>query len=356
MIELTRSMRLALLVTLALASTLARAADYPAPVEGEWTVENFRFASGETLPELRLHYRTIGDPAGQPVLILHGSSRAGTSFLTDRFAGELFGPGQPLDAARYYLILPDNIGAGDSSKPSDGLRARFPRYAYEDLVRAQYRLVTEHLGIDHLRLVIGSSAGGMQTWMWGVTYPDFMDALMPLAALPLPMSGRNWMMRRMLIDGIRNDPEWNGGDYETPPQAWQRTHAYFRMATTGGTLAIYDEASTREATDRIVDERLAADNPNDANNILYAYDASRDYNPTPHLERIEATIVSINAADDERNPLELGALERAFKRIENGRYVVIPASIHTSGHGTTGYAALWKDDLAALLREAPERR
>ncbi|HSG64953.1 MAG TPA: alpha/beta fold hydrolase [Gammaproteobacteria bacterium] len=337
-------------VALLLGSAIAGAADYPAPQEGDWIVRDFEFQSGESLPELRLHYMTIGDPAGEPVLILHGSSRAGTSFLTERFAGELFGPGQPLDANRYYLILPDAIGAGKSSKPSDGLRAKFPRYDYDDMVRANYRLLTEHLGVSHLRLVLGSSAGGMQVWIWGEAYPDYMDALMPLAALPMPMSGRNWMMRRMVIDGILNDPEWNGGNYTTQPQAWQRTLAYFGMATSGGTRAIYKAAPTREAADRIIDERLAEDRNADASDILYAYSASRDYDPTPHLERIEATVVSINAEDDERNPIELGALARAFERIRNGHYVVIPASESTRGHATTQDARLWKHDLEALLR------
>jgi homoserine O-acetyltransferase len=333
-----------------LSLTTAHAADYPAPREGDWIVRDFVFRSGETMPELRLHYMTIGDPAGEPVLILHGSSRAGTSFLTERFAGELFGPGQPLDAGRYHLILPDAIGAGSSSKPSDGLRAKFPKYTYDDIVLGHYRLLTEHLGITHVRLVLGSSAGGMQTWVWGVTYPDYMDALMPLAALPMPMSGRNWMMRRMVIDGIVNDPEWNGGNYTTQPRAWQRAYAYFGMATNGGTRAVYQSASTREETDRIVDERLAESTDADASDILYAYNASRDYDPTPHLERIEATIVSINAEDDERNPVELGVLERAFERVERGHYVVIPAGENTRGHGTTQDARLWKDELEALLR------
>jgi homoserine O-acetyltransferase len=338
---------------LLLAAGAVSAADYPTPKVGDWLVHDFRFQTGETLPELRLHYMTIGDPSGIPVLILHGSSRAGTSFLTDRFAGELFGPGQPLDAGRYYLILPDAIGAGESSKPSDGLRAKFPRYSYDDIVHAQYRLVTEHLGIDHVRLVLGSSAGGMETWIWGVTYPKFMDTLVPLAALPMPMSGRNWMMRRMVIDAIRNDPDWNDGNYISQPQAWQRTFAYFGMATNGGTRAIYKTASTREETDRIIAERLSAGTDADASDILYAYDASRDYDPTPHLERIEAALLSVNAEDDERNPVELGVLEREVARVRHGRFIVIPASEHTRGHGTTQNAGLWKDELAALLESAP---
>ncbi len=350
-----RAVRLVFLGAAALTVTSALAADYPAPQEADWIVTDFRFHTGEMLPELRLHYMTIGDPDGIPVLILHGSSRAGTSFLNDRFAGELFGPGQPLDAAKYYLILPDAIGAGKSSKPSNGLRAKFPQYSYDDIVLGHYRLLTEHLGINHVRLVLGSSAGGMETWVWGVSYPDFMDALVPLAALPMPMSGRNWMMRRMVIDAILNDPEWNDGNYTTQPQAWKRAYAYFVMATNGGTRAIYKAASTREETDRNIAARLAAGTEMDASDILYAYSASRDYDPTPQLERIEAALLSVNAEDDERNPVELGVLEREVTRVKNGRFIVIPASENTRGHGTTQDASLWKNELEALLWSAPMR-
>lgn len=347
--QTSRALALVTLITAFASAARVLAADYPTPEEDDWIVMDFEFRTGEVLPELRLHYMTIGDPSGEPVLVLHGSSRASTSFLTERFAGELFGPGQPLDARRYYLILPDAIGAGNSSKPSDGLRAEFPHYSYDDIVLAHYRLLTEHLGVDHLRLVLGSSAGGMETWVWGVTYPDFMDALMPLAALPMPMSGRNWMMRRMVIDGILNDPEWNDGNYTTQPQAWKRTFAYFGMATNGGTRAIYKAASTREETDRIIAERLEGRADADASDILYAYSASRDYDPTPYLERIQAQLVSINAEDDERNPIELGVLEREVARVKRGRYVVIPAGENTRGHGTTQDAKLWKHELEALL-------
>jgi homoserine O-acetyltransferase len=335
------------------AATLA--ADYPAPQAGDWVVDDFAFQSGETLSGLRLHYITIGAPTGVPVLILHGSTGEGSDYLNDRFAGQLFGPGQALDASRYYLILPDAIGAGNSSQPSDGLHARFPHYTYDDIVLAHYRLLTEHLGINHLRLVLGNSAGGMETWIWGVTYPDFMDALVPMAALPQPMSGRNWMMRRMVIDAVRNDPDWNGGDYTTQPRTWQRTFAYFNMATNGGTRAIYKAGATREATDRIIDARLAAGTEEDANDVMYAYEASRDYDPTPHLERIEAALLSVNAEDDERNPVELGVLEREVARVKNGRFVVIPASEETRGHATTQNARFWKDAVAELLRTAPMR-
>ena len=327
-----------------------RAADYPAPTESDWVVRDFRFHSGEVLPELRLHYTTVGDRAGEPVLILHGSGGAGTGFLRDGFAGELFGPGQPLDARRYFIILPDSIGAGKSSKPSNGLRAGFPRYTYEDIVAAQYRLLTEHLGVRHLRLVLGQSAGGMQTWLWGEIYPDFMDALMPLASLPVAMSGRNWMMRRMLTDAIRNDPEWSGGNYAKQPRGLQAALVYFGLATSGGTRALYKAAPTREQADQLINQRLAQARDADANDVLYQYEASRDYDPAPQLERIQATLLAVNSEDDERNPAELGVLGREIKRVKRGRYILIPASTETTGHGTTGAAKWWKHDLAELLR------
>ncbi len=345
----------ALLAMLAMAAMYVHAAEHPAPQEGEWIVEDFQFQSGETLPELRLHYRTIGDPSGVPVLLLHGTTGSGAYFLMESLAGELFEPGQPLDAERYYLIITDALGAGQSSKPSDGLQTDFPSYTYEDLVRAQYRLLTEHLGIRHLRLVLGNSAGGMQTWVWGEMYPDFMDALAPMAALPMPMSGRNWMMRRMLIDGIRNDPDWNGGKYTSQPQAWPQALAYFRLATSGGTRAVYKNASTREETDGVIAASLEAGTPLDANDVLYAYMASRNYDPSPDLERIEAALLAIVAEDDERNPAELGVLQREIPRVPKGDYLIIPASEETQGHRTTRNAGLWKDGLAELLRTAPDR-
>lgn len=343
-------LRLVLSATLVLLPAAARAADYPAPREGDWVVRDFRFHTGDTLPELRLHYTTVGEPSGIPVLVLHGSTGSGTNMLNANFAGELFGAGQPLDARKYFVILPDAIGAGRSSKPSDALRARFPRYTYDDIVRAQYRLVTEHLGIRHLRLVIGNSAGGMQTWMWGVMYPGFMDALMPMASLPVAMSGRNWIMRRMVIDAIRSDPEWNDGNYTGQPRAFRRTLRYFQLATSGGTRATYRAAPTREQADRLIEQRMAAPFDADANDVLYQYEASRDYDPSPHLDRIQAAVLAVNSEDDERNPSELRLLEREIARIPNGRYVVIPAGEESRGHGTTGAARLWKHHLEELLR------
>lgn len=339
---------------LALASLPAQA-DYPAPNEADWVARDFRFHTGEVFPELRLHYRTVGAPLGEPVLILHGTGGSGASMLTKDFAGELFGPGQPLDAARYFIILPDAIGTGKSTRPSEGLRARFPHYNYDDMVLAQHRLVTEGLGIKHLRLVLGNSMGGMQTWLWGEKYPDFMDALVPMASQPVQMLGRNWMMRRLLTQAIRRDPDWNGGNYTQQPHGIQLALVEFGIATSGGTQAYYKDAPTREKADEIVMRRLAQPFRGDANDLLYQWESSDDYNPAPGLEHIGAMLVAINSADDERNPPELGILEREIKRVKNGRTVLIPASGETRGHGTTGMAKFYKQDLADLLQSAPRR-
>ncbi len=329
------------------------AADYPAPKEGDWVAKDFRFHTGEALPEVRLHYRTVGAPSGEPVLILHGTAGSGATLLTKEFAGELFGPGQALDASRYFIILPDALGTGGSTRPSDGLRARFPKYNYDDMVQAQYRLVTEGLAIKHLRLVLGNSMGGMQTWIWGVKYPELMDALVPMACQPTEMSGRNWMLRRLLVEAIRNDPEWNGGNYTAQPRGMQRLLVQFGIATSGGSQAFYNQASTRAKGDALVAQRLAQPFRGDANDVLYQWESSDDYNPSPGLERIRAMLVAINSADDERNPPELGILEREIKRVKSGRYVLILASSETRGHATTGNAALWKSHLADLLQSAP---
>ncbi|MET0486509.1 MAG: alpha/beta fold hydrolase [Candidatus Rokuibacteriota bacterium] len=331
------------------------AADYPAPKEGSWVVRDFRFHTGEVLPELRLHYTTIGAPTGQPVVILHGTTGSGTGLLTPAFAGELFGSGQPLDASRYYVILPDAIGTGKSSKPSDGLRAAFPKYNYDDMVHAQYRLVTEHLGVRHLRLVLGNSMGGMQTWMWAQNYPDFMDVAVPMASLPTEMSGRNWMMRRLIIDAIRNDPEWMNGNYTTQPRSLQFASVFYGIGTSGGNQRLQETAPTREKADQLLNQRLSAPFRGDANDHLYQWEASRDYNAAAGLERIEAVLLSINSADDERNPPELGLLEREITRVKKGRVLLIPASAKTAGHGTTGQAVFWKQHLAEVLQSAPPR-
>ena len=309
---------------LAFIAAPAIAADYPAPKTGEWVAKDFKFHTGEVMPELRLAYTTVGDPSGQPVVVLHGTTGSAASMLTPAFAGELFGAGQPLDATKYYIIIPDSIGHGKSSKPSDGLRAKFPKYNYADMVDAQYRLVKEGLGINHLRLVIGNSMGGMHTWLWGVKYPDFMDALAPMASQPTAMASRNWMMRRLIINSIRNDPDWKGGNYTTQPKAFRTAAVFFNIATNGGTLAYQKAAPTREAADKLLDQRLAALTNADANDYLYQWESSGDYDPSPGLARIKATVLVINAADDERNPPETGLTEAALKQIKNAPPVPDP--------------------------------
>jgi homoserine O-acetyltransferase/O-succinyltransferase len=339
----------------ALAALPSLAAENPAPTEGSWVVRGFRFHTGEVLPELRLHYRTVGAPTGEPVLILHGTAASSAGFLTPRFAGELFGPGQPLDASRYYIILPDAIGHGKSSKPSDGLRTKSPRYNYDDMVDAQYRLVREHLGVRHLRLVLGYSMGGMETWIFAQKYPDFMDAAVPMASLPIEMSSRNWMMRRLIIDSIRKDPEWMDGNYTKQPRSAQFASVFFGIATNGGNHGLYKAAPTREKADQLLDQRLSAPFDGDANDRLYQWDSSRDYNASSGLDRVQATLLAINSADDERNPPELGLLDREIKRVKNGRVLLIPASDQTAGHSTPMQSRFWKKELGELLQSAPRR-
>jgi homoserine O-acetyltransferase len=348
-------LRAAMSMAVAMIAFSAAAADYPAPKQGDWIARDFRFHTGDVMPELRLHYTTVGDSSGEPVLILHGTAGSAASMLTPAFAGELFGPGQPLDASKYFIILPDALGAGKSSKPSDGMRTKFPRYNYDDMVAAQYKLVTEGLGIKHLRLVLGNSMGGMQAWMWGTAYPDFMDALVPMASQPTEMSGRNWMMRRMLIDAVRKDPAWKDGNYTEQPPSLRMANVFYGIATSGGTFNWYKAAPTREAADKLVDEREAAPFTADANDFLYQWDSSRDYNPAPGLKRIQASVLAINAADDERNPPELGVMERELKRIKNAKLLLIPASTETRGHGTTGMAKFYKQQLQEFLQSTPKR-
>jgi homoserine O-acetyltransferase len=334
----------------------------PKPVEGDFVIKDFRFASGETLPELRIHYRTLGTPqkdaqgrTANAVLIMHGTGGTGGQFMGRNFSGELFGPGQPLDASKYYIILPDDIGHGGSSKPSDGLRAKFPRYGYVDMVEAEYRLVTEGLGVNHLRLVMGTSMGGMHTWMWASRYPDFMDALMPLASLPGQISSRNRAWRRVVIDAIRNDPEWKNGEYATQPQSL-RTAAQMLWLVSSNPIRRHEAAPTLAETDRQLDQYVANYmKTGDANNILYAIEASRDYDPAPGLEKVKAPLLAINFADDIINPPELQILETEIKRVPNGRAIVMPASERTAGHGTHTAAAVWKHYLVELL-EMSERK
>jgi len=346
------TLSLVLGVALLLGALPARAADPPRAQEGDFVVKDFRFHTGEVLPELRLHYRTLGAPTGEPVLVLHGSSGSGLNMMSKNFAGELFGPGQPLDAAKYFIIIPDAIGSGKSSRPSDGMRTHFPKFTYEDMVTGQYRLVTEHFGIRHLKLVIGQSMGGMHAWMWGEMYPDFMSVLIPMGSQQVAMSGRNWMLRRMLIEMIRADPAYNNGDYKEQPPSFKLAAIYFSMASSGGTQALYRAAPTRARADEVVKERLARPFNADANNYIYSYEAARDYDPSPGLDKIKARVLAINGGDDERNPAELGIVAREIKRIKNARYYEIPASPQTRGHGTSGDARWWKHLLPDLLNEA----
>jgi homoserine O-acetyltransferase len=333
-------------------------AEYPAPTESDFTIRDFKFASGETLPELRLHYRTLGKPekdaqgkTTNAVLIVHGTTGSGAQFIRPEFAGELFGKDQPLDATKFFIVLPDGIGHGKSSKPSDGMHAKFPRYGYVDMVEAQRRLLTEGLGVDHARLVMGTSMGGMHTWLWGELHPDFMDALMPLASLPTQISGRNRAWRRMVIDAIRNDPAWNGGEYKTQPPSL-RTAAEMLWFMSGNPVLRQKDAptlaKTDEALDKFVEQIVKTD---DANDVLYALEASHDYDPGPNLEKIQAPLLAINSADDLINPPELGILEREIKRVPHGRAIVIPLSDKTRGHGSHTLAALWKDQLVDLLKQ-----
>lgn len=326
---------------------------YPAPRQSSWTCRNFRFHTGEILPELRQHYLTIGDPDGEPVLILHGTTGSSASMLTPTFAGVLFGQGQPLDASRYFLILPDAIGTGRSSKPSDGLRTRFPRYNYDDMVAAQYQLVREHLGISRLRLVLGNSMGGMHAWLWAQQFADAMDIVVPMGSLPIEMSGRNWLMRRFIIDSIRNDPAWQNGDYTQQPASARFAYVYYALATNGGNIGLHRLAPTREKADLLLKQRHEAAFAADANDFLYQWESARDYNPAPGLKKIKARLLAINSADDERNPPELGAMDTALQQIRGARQLLIPASEATVGHGTTALARFWAGELAELLASTP---
>ena len=345
----------ALVAAATLVSGTVMAADYPAPKQGDWVAKDFKFHNGETMPELKLHYTTVGEPTGQPVLVLHGSGGSAASMLTPTFAGELFGAGQPLDASKYYIIIPDGIGHGKSTKPSEGMKTAFPHYDYNDMVEAQYRLVTEGLGIKHLRLVIGNSMGGMHTWIWSVRYPQMMDLAVPMASQPTAMAARNWILRRTMIETIRNDPDYNGGNYSSQPRMMKYAIAAYRFASAGGTLGYQTLAPTSAQADKMVDEQLALPVTADANDFLYQWDASHDYDPSAGMEKIEATVLAINAADDERNPPESGVTAAAIKRIKNGKLYLIPASTATRGHLTTGNAKFWAAQLKELLQTAPQR-
>ena len=346
---------LSFLLGLALAGP-AMAQTWPV-AEGDHVIPDFAFSNGETLPELRMHYRTLGEPRRDAegrivnaVMVLHGTGGSGAQFLQPHFADELYGPGQPLDVARYFIILPDNIGHGASSKPSDGLRAAFPEYGYADMVEAQRRLLVEGLGVDRLRLMMGTSMGCMHIFVWAEAHPDFADALMPLACQPTEIAGRNRLWRAMLMDAIRSDPAWMGGDYETQPVEGLRTAADLLMLAGAAPMQMQEMLPTREATDAWLAEqlprRIAA---LDANDLWYQVNASHDYDPSVNLEAIIAPMTWVNSADDFINPPELGLAEQFIPRIPEVRYVLIPASAETRGHGTHTWARFWEDELVALL-------
>lgn len=332
----------------------------PTPTEGDYVSHDFHFKSGETLPELRLHYTTFGKPerdasgrVTNAILILHGTGGSGHQFLAPQFAEVLLGPGQLLDTTRYFIILPDNIGHGKSSKPSDGLHAHFPQYDYDDMVAAQHALLEKGLGVNHLRLIMGTSMGCMHSWVWGETYPDFMDALMPLACLPVQIAGRNRLWRKMLIDGIRHDPDWKNGDYTTEPRAALEISADFLLIAGAAPLPMQKSLSTRDAVDKYLDDSMKRITATlDANDMLYAVSASRNYDPSPKLETIQAPVMFVNSADDFINPPELGIAEREIKRVKKGKFVLIPASEQTHGHGTHTWAAIWQRYLNELLQES----
>lgn len=353
-------------VLLALVGTPLVAATFPAPQEGQYVIRDFRFASGQSLPELRMHYRTLGTlrrgedgKVNNAVLILHGTGGQGGNFVTgngaELFAAELFGPGQPLDAQRFFIVLPDNIGHGKSSKPSDGLKAGFPAYRYEDMIRAQHLLLTEGLGVDHLYLVMGTSMGGMHTWLWGSRYPDLVDYLMPLASLPGPISGRNRAWRKMVSEAIRTDPEWQGGNYEKQPRSL-RVGVQMLYLMSSNPVIRQKEAPTGEEADRQLEAftqaRMAT---TDANDLLYAIEASADYDPGPGLGAIRAPLYAVNSADDLINPPELGILEREIQKVERGKAFVLPLSPETVGHSSHTKATLWKHLLVDLLSQKKKK-
>jgi homoserine O-acetyltransferase/O-succinyltransferase len=356
-----------LMAALAVAQTTSQAAgaaqNWPTPQEGDYVVHNFRFQSGETMPEVRMHYSILGKPVKDAsgrttnaVLILHGTGGSGHSLLRPIFAGVLFGPGQLLDANKYFLILPDNVGHGQSSKPSDGMHAHFPQYDYADMIALQRELVEKGLGVNHLRLVMGTSMGCMHSWMWGETYPDFIDALMPLACLPVQIAGRNRVWRKMVIDGIRQDPDWKNGDYTTEPRTALEIAADFLLIAGSAPLHMQEDFPTRDAADKFLDDsmkRLTASL--DANDFLYAVNASRDYDPSGQLGQIKAPVMFVNSADDFINPPELGIAEREIRKVKNGKFVLLPTSEQTHGHGTHTWAAVWQQYLMELLQESSRR-
>ena len=339
---------------LVITSIAGHAADLINQKEETWIAKNFRFHNGEVMPEMKVNFITLGNPKGDPVLVLHGTTSSSRSMLSPGFAGELFGEGQPLDASKYFIIIPDTIGAGKSSKPSDGLRMSFPKFNYYDMVDAQYRLLTEHLGVKHLRVVIGNSMGGMNAWVWATRYPAMLDIAVPMASFPTEMSGRNWMLRRLLVESIKRDPEWNGGNYTKQPSLFPFHNVFFNAASNGGDQGLSRIGATREKADQYLDKQLATPLSADANDFIYIFEASGDFNVSPKLEQIRATVLSINSSDDERNPRALGVMEKELPRIKNAREVVVQGTPFTGGHNTSAQEVkAWKPVLEEVLKTAP---
>jgi homoserine O-acetyltransferase/O-succinyltransferase len=343
------------------ASAVSAQTQWPNQQAGDYVIKDFRFASGETIAELKLHYVTLGtakrDAAGaivNGVVLLHGTSGSGADWLRPSLADELFKAGQPLDAAKYFIVIPTAIGRAGSSKPSDGLKAKFPHYRYHDIVTAEHRLVTEHLNVKHLRLVLGSSMGGMHSWMWGYMYPDLMDAVVPIASQPIQVSGKNWYQRRLAIEAIKHDPDWNGGNYTKNPTNYAYT-AVAGFVQTENIIQIQKMAPTQAAADALYFKQVEAAKQRDANDVLWGIEAVMDYDPAPHLDKIKAKLLAINFGDDGTNAPELGTLQDGIKKVKNGRYVIVPGTAETHGHFTHLRAAFWKEHLAKFMTEIEER-
>lgn len=347
-----------LVIAFATAARSQNASKYAAE-EGDFVAKDFKFASGETLPELKLHYRTLGEPIRDAkgritnaVLVLHGTGGSGQQFLLPQFAEELYAAGQPLDISKYFVILPDGVGHGKSSKPSDGLHAHFPSYDYDDMVAAHHLLLTKGLGVDHVRLIFGTSMGCMHSFVWGETYPDFMDALMPMACLPVQIAGRNRVWRKMVMDAIRNDPDWKDGEYKDQPMRALRTAQDLLIIAGSAPLPMQKSYPTRDAADKFLDDYFKSHLASlDANDLLYQVNASRNYDPSQQLEKITARVIWMNSGDDFINPSELGIAQREAKRLKSGTFILIPASEQTHGHGSHTWAVLWKQQLSELLQQ-----
>ena len=341
-----KKLLLAILISM---SNLSYAIDYPSQKEGVWLANDFQFHTGERFKELKIGYVTLGDPNNPAVLVLHGTAGSAKGMLNKDFGGDLFQAGQVLDANKYFIISPDAIGVSKSSKPSDGLKTQFPQYNYDDMVQAQFRLVSEGLGIKHLKLVIGNSMGGMQTWLWGTQYPQYMDYLVPLASTPSVMSGRNWMMRRLITQMVRQDPSWKNGNYTEQPKTPQLASIFTAYISSGSVRHLQITAPNSEKADALINEKLNTPFAVDANDFLYQWESSKDFNPGDQLEKIQARVLAINSADDERNPPELGIMDKQLKKIKSAQLFLIPASDQTLGHSTTGQAKWWKDSLKVFL-------